>query len=165
MLKGGAYFPQNVDKFTVTEGTTLYRISDDAAGQIGIEGVLRFNKIFGLYGSADTVLINGIDWYNFAAGPILTFPAGKSVMPYVKGGGIYSDFSWDDAPGTFDPSFGWEVGAGLNFLESNFKFGIEFAYRNNSLDYKPPVTPPVIATEDSLDLTGFSLVATFSYWF
>jgi len=164
MVKGGAFSPQNVDKFVVTTGATTYRISDDAAPQVGIEASVRFNKVLGFYANADAVFITNIDWYNFSAGPVLTFPAGKSVMPYLKGGAVYSSFSWD-APGEFDNTFGWEVGTGLNFLKSNFKFGIEFAYRDISFDYKPPSGASVVPPDNSLDMSGYSLMATISYWF
>lgn|GEM_PF-3410476 len=166
MLKGGAYSPQNVNRFAITDtsGPTVYRISDEAAPQIGLEGALRFNPIIGLYANADTVFLKGVNWYNISAGPILTVQTDDGVMPYLKGGAVYSNFSWNDAPGKFDPSVGWEVGAGLNFLKSNLKLGIDFNYRNLSFDYKAP-SPSVSATEDSLDLSGFSLMATISYWF
>ena len=161
MLKGGAYLPQNVDEFVVTSGATTYRISDDAAPQFGLEALVRFNKVIGLYASADAVFISDIDWYNFAAGPVLTIPAGKSVVPYVKGGAVYGDFSWD-APGEFDSAFGWEAAAGVHFLQSNVKLGIEFAYRDLSFDYSDP---SAVASQESLDMAGFSLMATLSFWF
>ena len=167
MLKGGAYSPQNVNRFAITDtsGPTVYRISDEAAPQLGLEGALRFNPYIGLYANADTVFLKGVNWYNISAGPILTVQTDDGVIPYLKGGAIYSNFSWNDAPGKFDPSVGWEVGAGLNFLKSNLKLGIDFNYRNLSFDYKAPSDPSVSATEDSLDLSGFSLMATISYWF
>ena len=167
LLKGGAYSPQNVNKFAITDlnTATIYRISDEAAPLIGIEGAVHFNRVIGLYGNADAVFIKGINWYNVSAGPILTFQASDSVMPYLKGGAVYGNFSWDDAPGNFDSSVGWEVGTGLNFLKSNFKVGVDFNYRNLSFNYKAPNDPLVSATEDSLDMSGFSLAATISFWF
>ena len=167
LLKGGAYSPQNVNKFAITDlgAATVYRISDEAAPLIGLEGAVHFNRTIGLYGNADAVFISGINWYNFSAGPILKFQASDSVMPYLKGGAVYGNFSWDDVPGKFDSSVGWEVGTGLNFMKSNFKIGIDFNYRNLSFDYKAPNDPLVSATEDSLDMTGFSLAATISFWF
>jgi len=164
MLKGGAFSPQKTDDFSVAIGGTTYRVSDDPAPQIGVEAVLRFNKTIGLYGTADTVFIDGIDWYNFAAGPILTFQTRESVMPYLKGGAVYGDFSWD-APGEFDSSLGWEGAAGFNFFKSKFKLGVEIAYRSMSFDYKPPSGAIVTPADNSLDLSGFSVMATFSYWF
>jgi len=161
MLKGGAFSPQNVDDFSVTDATTTYRISEDAAAQIGIEGSLRFNEHFGLYLNADMVLIDDVDWYTVSAGPMLTFQASELVMPYLKGGAVFGGFSWD-APGDFDSAFGWEIGTGLNFNETRFKFGVEFAYRDISFDFDDP---SVTASESSLDLSGFSMLATFSYWF
>jgi hypothetical protein len=80
----------------------------------------------------------------------------------LKAGAVYGDFSWD-APGEFDPSFGWEVGVGVHFLQSNFKFGIEFAYRDISFDYLPASGSSV--SENPLDMSGYSLLATLSYWF
>ena len=164
MFKGGVFSPQKTDTFSVEIGSITYRVSDDAAPQIGVEAVLRFNQTIGLYGGADTVFIDGIDWYNFAAGPILTFQSSESVMPYLKAGAVYGDFSWD-APGEFDSSFGWEGAAGFNFLESNFKLGVEIAYRDMSFDYKPPSGAVVTPSDNSLDLSGFSVMASFSYWF
>jgi cell division septation protein DedD len=162
MLKGGAFSPQMADKFVVSAGTTTYRISDDPAPQVGIEAAVWFNKIFGLYAGADTVLIDDIDWTNFFAGPVLNLQAGKAVTPYLKAGAVYGDFSWD-APGEFDSSFGWEVGVGVHFLKSNFKFGIEFAYRDLSFDYLPASGTSV--SENPLDMSGYSLLANLSYWF
>ena len=164
MLKGGAFSPQDVKNFSVTQGATTYRISDDAAPLIGIEASVRFNKIFGLYLSGDTVLIDNTSWYNISAGPMLTFQTSDTVMPYLKGGAVYSDFSWD-APGEFDSTVGWEAGAGFNFLRTNFKIGIDLSYRGISVDYKPPSGVTVTPTDNSLDLSGFSVMATFSYWF
>ena len=164
MLKGGAFSPQKTDDFSVTIGTTTYRVSDDPAPQFGLEAVLRFNKYLGLYGTGDTVFIDGVDWYNFAAGPIVTIQSNPSVMAYLKGGAVYGDFSWD-APGEFDSSVGWEGAAGFNFLQSKFKIGVDLAYRNMSFDYKPPAGAVVTPSDNSLDLSGFSVMATFSYWF
>lgn len=164
MLKGGAFFPQDIDDFSVTNSTTRFRISDDAAAQLGVEGSLRFNKNFSIYGNIDTVFISGIDWFNFSAGPVLTFQASDSLRPYVKGGGVFGNFSWD-GPGDFDQAFGWEVGTGVHFLESKYRFGIEFAYRDLSFDYNLPNDPTVSASDDSLDMSGYSVMATFSYWF
>lgn len=164
MLKAGAFAPQDVDEFSVSTATTRYSVSDDAAAQIGLEGRVRFNEYFGLYGNVDTVFIDGIDVYNVSAGPVINFQAGRSVTPYLKGGAVYGDFSWD-APGEFDSSLGWEVGAGVTILESRGKFGIEFAYRDMSFDYQAPDDPAVIPSGDSIDLSGYSVMATFSYGF
>jgi len=163
-LKTGAFSPSDADEFAVADATTLYRVSDDAALQIGVEGMLRFNKHFGLYGNVDSVFIDGVDWYNVSAGPVLTYQASKSVMPYLKAGAVYGNFSWD-APGDFDQDLGWEAGAGVHFMETNFKFGIGFAYRDLSFDFEPPDDPSVIASEDSIDMGGYSLLATFTYFF
>ena len=164
MFKGGAFSPQKTDDFSVTIGTTTYRVSDDPAPQVGIEAVFRFNKTIGLYGSGDTVFIDGVDWYNFAAGPIVTFQSKDSVMAYLKGGAVYGDFSWD-APGKFDSSVGWEAAAGFNFLRSKFKVGVDLAYRSMSFDYKPPAGAVVTPPGNALDLSGFSVMGTISYWF
>ena len=161
-FKGGVFYPKNIDKFIVTDGATTYRISDDPTAQAGIEALVRFTEVFGLYVGADGVFISGVDWYNISAGPMLTFQAGDSVMPYLKGGAVYTDLSWD-APGKFDASVGWEVGTGIDFMRSNLKIGVELMYRDGSLDYKP--TPTASANETSLDLSGFSAMASLSYWF
>ena len=164
MFKGGAFSPQKTDDFSVTIGPTTYRVSDDPAPQVGVEAIFRFNKTIGLYGTGDTVFIDGVDWYNVAAGPIVTFQSKDSVMAYLKGGAVYGDFSWD-APGKFDSSVGWEGAAGFNFLRSSFKIGVDLAYRSMSFDYKPPGGAVVTPSDNALDLSGFSVMATFSYWF
>ena len=42
---------------------------------------------------------------------------------------------------------------------------VDLAYRNMSFDYKPPAGAVVTPSDNSLDLSGFSVMATFSYWF
>jgi cell division protein FtsN len=168
-LKAGAFSPQNVNSFSISEtdftGTTIYRISDEVAPQLGLEGAVRFNPYIGLYGNVDTVLLEGCSWVNISGGPQLTFPAGDSLVPYIKGGAVYGNFSWDDAPGDFDPAVGWEAGLGLSFLKSKVKIGIDFNYRNIGFDYNKPSDPNVTATEDHLDMTGYALTGTLSFWF
>ena len=168
-LKAGGFSPQNVDSFLISEidftGTTIYSISDEIAPQLGLEGAVRFNPYIGLYGNVDTVLLEGCSWVNLSGGPQLTFPAGDSLVPYIKGGAVYGIFSWSDAPGDFDPAVGWEAGFGLSFLKSKVKLGIDFNYRDIGFDYNEPSDPNVSATETKLDMTGYSLTGTLSFWF
>jgi opacity protein-like surface antigen len=165
MLKAGGYSPQNVDDFQIADipNATVYSISDDITPQLGVESAIRFNRWIGLYGNFDAVFLDGISWYNLSAGPLLTVQAGEGVMPYLKGGAVYGNFSWSDAPGSFDSSVGWEAGVGINVLKSNIKIGLDFNYRDISFDYEAPAG--VTATEEALDMGGYSLMGTVSFWF
>jgi outer membrane biosynthesis protein TonB len=158
----------NADNFIITEptasGTDFFSFSGDTA-QASLEANLRVYKPINLYGCFDYGYSSDVSLRFLSLGLKWRYNISGSIFPYFKGGGVYGDFTFDDAPGEFEENFGWEAGIGIDLLRSRFKIGLDFLYRDIQFDYNNLGIPGVTSTTSSIDATGFSLSGTISYYF
>ena len=147
----------NTDDFIITEqtssGTNIYSFSGDTA-QASLEASLRVYEHISLYGRFEYGYETNVSLRFLSGGLKWRFNISDSIFPYFKGGAVYGDFTFDDAPGEFEEDLGWEAGIGLDLLKSRFKIGLDFLYRDIQFNYKDPGIPGVSSTASSIDATG-----------
>ena len=167
-LNVGAYTSSSASDFKITEqtpsGTKGFSFTGDTA-QISLESSLRVYRDLHLYGHFEYALAENIDLIFLSLGPTLRFDISDWFFPYLKGGVVYGDFDLDGPPGEFEDDFGWETGFGVDLLKSQFKIGVGFVYRNIEFDYKAPGVPGVSANDSSIDVSGFSISGSITYFF
>lgn len=167
-LNGGVYISSNTEDFKVTEQTpsttTNYFFNGDAY-QISLESSMRAYEDLNIYGRVEYVFVDDVDILFVSLGPKLRLNLSGSVFPYIKGGVVWGDFSFDTIPGKFDDGFGYEGGFGLEILKTPYKFGLGLLYRGIEFDYIPPGIDGVTANDSSIDASGFSISGTFTYYF
>lgn len=167
-LNSGVYISSNAEDFKITEQSpstirTFFFTGD--AYQISLESSMRTYKDLNLYGRVEYVFADDVDMLFVALGPKLRFNLSDSVFPYIKGGLVWGDFSFDIAPGKFDNDFGYEVGFGLEILKSPYKVGLDLSYRGIEFDFIHPGIAGVTTNDSSIDASGFSMSGTFTYFF
>lgn len=167
-LKAGAFISGSAHDFRIIQtqagGTRVFSFTGEAA-QVGLTSSLRIYNNFSLYGSVEYVFGDDLDGIFLSVGPKLTFELSEWLYPYVKGGGVYGDLEWDGAPGEFEDDFGWEAGAGVDFLKSQFKIGFDLLYRDIEFDFKTRGAPGVTASDRVIDFSGVSLLVSLTYYF
>jgi len=167
-LNAGVYTSSSASDFKITEqtpsGTTRFSFTGDTA-QIALELSMRVYRNLNLYGRCEYAFEEDIDLIFVSLGPKLRVDIWDWFFPYLKGGVVYGDFDFDGPPGEFEDDFGWETGFGVDLLKYQFKIGFDFVYRNIEFDYKAPGVPGVSASNSSIDLSGFSISGSVTYFF
>ncbi len=167
-LNAGVYTSSSASDFRITEqtpsGTRRFSFTGDTA-QTSLELGLRVYRNFNLYGRCEYAFAEDIDLIFVSGGPKLRLDILDWFFPYLKGGVVYGDFDFDGAPGKFEDDFGWEAGLGVDLLRSQFKIGFDFVYRDIEFDYKAPGVPGVSASNSSIDVSGFSISGSVTYFF
>jgi hypothetical protein len=126
---------------------------------------MRVYRNLNLYGRCEYAFAEDIDLIFVSLGPKLRLDIWDWFFPYLKAGVVYGDFDFDGAPGKFEDDFGWETGLGVDLLKSRFKIGFDIVYRDIEFDYKVPGVPGVSANKSSIDVSGFSISGSVTYFF
>jgi cell division protein FtsN len=167
-LSGGAFISSGAGDFLITEETEstiwLYSFTGDAY-QLSLESDIRAYKDLNIYGRVEYVFVDDVNILFASVGPKLRFEISDLVRPYIKGGLVWGDFSFDAVPGEFDSGIGYEGGFGMDILKSPFKIGLDFLYRSIEFDYTYAGIEGVTATESSINTSGISLSVAISYFF
>lgn len=159
----------SADQFDIVQTvggiTTTWQADYSVVPRVSLIAGYRFNKFFAMEGTVDLPLTQ--NWSSWFLGftPKFMYPLpGYGLAPYIKGGPVYGHFAWNNAPGSFDKTWGWEAGAGLD-IELNDQMTLEtgFGYRDISFTYNG--TANTRAGHGDLDLRGYSLDVAFRYRF
>ena len=167
-LNAGVYTSSSASDFKIREqtpfGTTGFSFTGDTA-QTSLELSMRVYKSLNLYGRCEYAFAKDIDLIFMSLGPKLRVDISDWFFPYLKGGAVYGHFDFDGPPGEFEDAFGWETGFGVDLLKSQLKIGFDFVYRSIEFDYKVPGIPGVSASNTSIDVSGFSISGSVTYFF
>ena len=167
-LNVGVYTSSSARDFKITEqtpsGTRRFSFTGDTA-QTSLELGMRVYRNLNLYGRCEYAFAEDIDMVFVSLGPKLRLDILDWAFLYLKGGVVYGDFDFDGAPGEFEDDFGWETGFGVDLLKSQFKIGFDVVYRDIEFDYKVPGVPGISASKSSIDVSGFSISASVTYFF
>jgi hypothetical protein len=138
---------------------------DNTFVYIGLVGAYQINDKFSVEAGIDRDFMSDIDIWQLVAGAKYRFHQIGWGRPYLRGAVIVSNLKWEDAPGDFDTGLGLEGGLGIDFFYSSIKIGFETSYRRLRYNYNKPAGEDITATDDYLDVSGFSLSCTMSYLF
>lgn len=167
-LNAGAYTSSSARDFKITEqtpsGPRRFSFTGNTA-QTSLELSMRVYRNLNLYGRFEYAFAEDTDLIFVSLGPKLRLDILDWFFLYLKGGAVYGDFDFDDAPGEFEDDFGWETGLGVELLKSQFKIGFDVVYRGIEFDYKAPGVPGVSASDSSIDVSGFSISGSVTYFF
>lgn len=167
-VNAGVYSSSNAEDFTITDQTlsTSRNFSFNGnAYQISLEPSMRVYKDLNLYGRLEYVFVDDVNILFISLGPKLRFNFSDSVFSYIKGGLVRGDFSYDIAPGEFDDDIGYEGGFGLEFLKTPYKIGLDLLYRDIEFGYVSPGIPEVTTNDSSINVSGFSMSGTITFYF
>jgi len=167
-FNAGVYTSSSARDFEITEqtpsGPRRFSFTGDTA-QTSLEVSMRVYRNLNLYGGFEYAFAEDTDLIFVSLGPKLRLDILDWVFLYLKGGAVYGDFDFDGAPGEFEDDFGWETGVGVDLLKSQFKIGFDVVYRDIEFDYKVPVVPGISASNRSIDISGFSISGSVTYFF
>lgn len=130
---------------------------EDLKPLVGINIGWRFSDHWSLDALVERVVMAEIKMQHLTLGPKMHFSDSGTVRTYLRAALIYGSMEWEKAPGDFDSSVGAEAGFGIDFIGSDFSFGVEAAYRYIAFDYNPPSGSDVTATDSQIDFSGFTL--------
>ncbi|MDY7030606.1 MAG: SPOR domain-containing protein [Thermodesulfobacteriota bacterium] len=165
-LQTGFFISGDSNDFKVgTSDSGIWEISDGTALKLALVPSFRLNRYISLDGGLEGIFADGIDSNAFTVGPRLTWEASKNLIPYFKMGAVYATLDWEDAPGDFDNSTGWEAGFGLHYLISQLRFGAAFSYRSIEFDYNAPSVQDAGSNQESIDFSGYSVFGSLAYYF
>jgi hypothetical protein len=116
-----------------------------------------------LEGGFGRALATDLDYWFLSLGPRFYPVHYKAFSPYLRAGVLWGSLSWDEIPGDFEESFGFEGGVGLEYFINRCRLGAEMSYRNVKFQYNPP--PGVLSNQDNIDFSGFSIMGEFIYFF
>jgi len=125
----------------------------------------RFNPAISIEAAIERAFFTKLDIWHLNMGPKFEFRKIGRLTPYAKGSLVIGHLEWDEVPGDFDTTWGWEGGFGVFFTKSNMQFGLETSYRSIKYNYNRPSDDGVTATDSQLDFSGFSMSGTLIYWF
>ena len=123
------------------------------------------NDRFAIETSIERAFFTDLDLWQFSVGPKFQFRQIGSLTPFIRGGLVIGDLKWNDAPGDFDTGIGGEGGGGIYLIKSKFHIGFEMSYRQIKYSYNIPSGNEFAASNDHLDLSGFTWSGTLSYLF
>ena len=165
-LKTSARLAPNASDFEISGSQTMEKWTfGNSYLFAGIAADLALTENWALASSIEKDLMAKLDIWELFLGAQYTFGQIHLFVPYVRGGIVFGQFEWRDAPGDFDNGIGLDGGAGLSFTKSNLQFGIETSYRYITYNYNSPSGNAYTANEGSIDLSGFVLSGTLSYLF
>ena len=125
----------------------------------------RFNPTISIDAAIERAFFTKLDIWHLNMGPKFEFRKIGRLTPYAKGSLVIGHLDWDEVPGDFDTTWGWEGGFGVSFTKSNMQFGLETSYRSIKYNYNRPSGDEVTATDSQLDFSGFALSGRLNYWF
>jgi len=167
-LNIGVYTSSSANDFKITEqtpsGTRRFSFTGDTA-QVSLELSARVYRNLNFYGDFEYAFAEDTDLIFVSLGPKLRLDILDWAFLFLKVGVVYGDSDFDDVPGGFEDDFGWETGFGVDLLKSQFKIGFDFVYRDIEFDYKAPGVPGVSASDSSIDVSGFSISGSVTYFF
>ena len=167
-LNAGVYTSSSASDFKITKqtpsGTSKFSFTGDTA-QTSLELSMRVYRNLNLYGGCEYAFAEDIDLIFVSLGPKLRLDIWDWFFPYLKAGVVYGDFDVDGPPGEFEDDFGWETGFGVDLLKPQFKIGFDFVYRDIEFYYKVPGVPGVSASNSSIDVSGFCISGSATYFF
>jgi hypothetical protein len=158
--RAGLLYALGASDFRITRvsGSNLERWEfEDLKPLLGICIGWRFNDRWHLEGLLERVVMANIKLEHLTLGPKMHITKSGTVRPYARAALIYGSLEWDEAPGDFDSSVGLETGFGVDFMGTDFSFGLEAAYRYMAFDYNPPSGTGVTATDSQIDFSGFTV--------
>lgn len=130
---------------------------EDLKPLVGIDIGWRFSDHWSLDAVVERVVMADIMMQYLTLGPKVRFSDSGSVRTYLRAALVYGSMEWEKAPGDFGSSIGAEAGFGVDFIGSDFSFGVEAAYRHIAFDYNRPSGTDVTATDSQIDFSGFTL--------
>jgi len=167
---GGVYFPEPGD-FKISGPTGTWYFNEKYLTG-AIVPSFRLNESLFLESSLEKILNAKFDFWYVTLGPKLRLASLRRYAPfidslYIKGALAWGDMSWDDVPGRFDSSFGWEAGIGIISLpiRPDLKLGLEASYRSIEFDYNAPFGRGVKSNRSSIDFSGFSFTGSLMLLF
>ena len=167
---GGVYFP-NLDKFSISTPTIKWHF-EKKYFNVAIVPSFYLNKSFSLEGSLEKILNASFDFWYWTLGPKLRLTTSSNdslfkLSPYIRGALARGDISWDDVPGSFDGSMGWDLGIGLDVvsIRSRLKLGLETSYRSVKFKYNIPSSLDVTSSQSKMDFSGYSFTGFMNFYF
>lgn len=162
-LKPGIFIMPNMDQFevTYTKGSTTTHYSISGNAMVGLYPYLRLgitNKFgleaqYGYEAGADNLSLKT------ASGLLIYMFREKGFRPYIKGGVIWGEFTWDGLPGSFDSGIGGGLGGGFEVGGERIAFTMDILYRHLTNKYNYDKTYPSSVTKDQIDLSGVGVLA------
>ena len=156
----GLLYAPGASDFSITRtiGSNTERWEfEDLKPLVGLNIGWRFSDNWSLDALVERVVMADIKMQYITLGPRLHFSGSGSVRTYLRAALVHGSMEWEKAPGDFDASFGAEAGFGVDFIGSDFSFGVEAAYRYIAFDYNSPSGTDVTATDSQIDFSGFTL--------
>lgn len=167
-IKTGPVFSPHADNFLITKSTDGVQYTWQFSKR-KIEADLvpsfRLTESFFVEGRLQRTFATELDLWYLTIGPKMKLASSKSFSPYLRGGVTWGDLSWDEIPGDFDNSFGWELGLGLDIIRTRYKVGIEAWHRSIQFDYNAPLHVGVTSSQNSIDLSGYVLTGSLIFFF
>ncbi len=164
---GWSFLPRVNDFLVQQSGATNSRwfIEDHGTGFIGMNANWQFTHNLSAHGSVKTEIFDDIRLYYLELGPKISGDLSGNLKGHLWFGAVYGNFDWDNVPGDFDDSFGWQIGSGLTYQYRNFYLGLEAAYRKIEFDYTPPANAGVTANQTAIDFSGTLVSGSVGYRF
>lgn len=158
--RAGLLFAPGASDFRITRtigSNTEHWEFEDLKPLVGINIGWRFSDHWSVDAVVERVVMADIKMQYLTLGPRVHFSDSGTVRTYLRAALIHGSMEWEKAPGDFDSSIGAEAGFGVDFIGSDFSFGLEAAYRYIAFDYNAPSGTDVTATDSQIDFSGFTL--------
>ena len=167
-LKASLALTKKAEDFEITRnngGDIDSWVFQDTKKYGGLVANLQLNKRYVIESSIEKGLFTKLELWQLGLGPKVQFRQIGLLTPFVRGALILGDLKWDEAPGSFNPGIGWEGGLGIYLAKSRLQIGLETSYRRIQYKYNKPSGMEFSASDDHIDLSGYALSGTLSYWF
>lgn len=167
-LRGGILYAAGASDFRITQTTgsdTEHWEFEDLKPLVGLNIGWRVSNHWSLDAVVEQIVMANLDSQYLTIGPKVYFSDSGTTRIYTRASLVYGTLSWDEAPGDFDSSMGAEIGYGVDFISSNFSFGLEAAYRHITFDYSPPSDGDVTFTDSEIDFSGLMVTGCIRYHF
>lgn len=167
LATGWSFLPRVNDFLIQSSGGANNRwfIQDDETGFIGINANWQLSDPLSIHTSLKTEIFDDIRLYYVELGPKISGELSRHLKGHLWAGGVYGSFDWDNVPGDFDDSFGWQIGSGLTYDYQNFCLGVEASYRKIQFDYTAPAGGGVTANQTEIDFSGILVSGSVGYRF
>lgn len=163
-FRAGINNTPNADDFYILSGGSVYKWEFSENRILAtLTSTLNLTDSFFLEAGVGRAFDTDLDYWFLSLGPKFYPARFGALSPYVRAGVLWGDLSWDIIPGDFGKSFGFEGGAGLEYVRQRYRLGADISYRSLEFDYEPP--PGVVGSRNSIDFSGFSLMGTLTCFF
>ena len=167
-VKSSLFLASNAEDFKIedTTGSDQHTWSfKDPKVYNSLISSYRLNPAISIEAAIERAFFTKLDIWHLNMGPKFEFKKIGMLTPYAKGSLVIGHLDWDEVPGDFDTTWGWEGGFGVSFTKSNMQFGLETSYRSIKYNYNRPSGDGVTATDSQIDFSGFALSGRLNYWF